>query len=249
MPYARVSDLHLFYNEYGSRTAPPLLLIHGSGGTGESEWEPVIEGLAKNFHVLAPDCRGHGKTLDPRNEYTFALLANDMAEFLRVLKLSPAFVAGHSNGGNVALVLTVEHPTAVKKAVVMAGNAYVSADLKQKYGKGKWSERVSATWGQDLAARHDRLHYRGYWRELIDRTGLEIARAPNYTARDLKKVKTPVLVIQGANDPVNAPSRHAQFLADHLGNAQLWLAPKTGHSVQEEQPQQWVTRVTKFFFA
>jgi pimeloyl-ACP methyl ester carboxylesterase len=247
MPLIPVADLQMFYNEYGSPDAPPLLLIHGSGGTGASEWEAVIDGLAKHFRVLAPDCRGHGKTLDPRNEYTFALLANDMAEFLRALRIAPAFVVGHSNGGNVALVLTVEHPAVVKKAVIMAGNAYVSDDLL-RYAEGKWSERISETWGNELAARHDPENFPGYWRELMDRTGWEIARAPNYTPEDLQQVKTPVFVIQGANDAVNAPSHHAEFMAEHLANAQLWLAPDTGHSVHEEHPQEWVERVTKFFW-
>jgi len=245
MPFTRVSDLQMFYNEYGSPDAPPLLLIHGSGGTGASEWKPVLDGLAKNFRVLAPDLRGHGKTLDPRNEYTFALLANDLAEFLCALKIAPAFVVGHSNGGNVALVLTAEHPTIVKQVVSMAGNAYVSPDLL-RYANDKWSERISEAWGKELADLHDVGRYAGYWRELMDRTGYEIARAPNYSAADLGKIKTPAFVIQGENDEVNAPAHHAEFMATNLPNARLWLAPKTGHSVHEEHPEEWVKRVTKF---
>lgn len=246
MPFVPVSDLQMFYNAYGASDAPPLLLIHGSGGTGASEWASVIDGLAQNFRVLAPDCRGHGKTLDPRNEYTFALLAKDMAEFLRALQIAPAFVVGHSNGGNVALVLTVEHPDAVKKVVVMAGNAYVSDDLL-RYGQSKWSDRISETWGQELADLHDAPRYAGYWRDLMDRTGYEIARAPNYSPADLQKVKTPVLVIQGENDAVNAPAHHAEFMAENLPNAQLWVVPNTGHSVHIEHPQEWGERVTEFF--
>ncbi len=248
MPFTRVSDLQMFYNEYGSPDAPPLLLIHGSGGTGASEWKPILKGLAKNFRVIAPDCRGHGKTLDPRSAYTFELLADDMAKFLRALKIAPAFVVGHSNRGNIALVLTVEHPKLVKKSVVMAGNAYVSKDLL-RYAKGKWSDRISEEWGQQLAGLHDGLRYSGYWRGLMDRTGNEIARAPNYSASDLRQVKTPVLVIQGANDPVNAPSQHAEFMAKNLAHAELWLAPNTAHSVHEEHPEEWVKRVTKFFLS
>ena len=248
MPYVRVADLDIFYEVHGPRLAPPLLLIHGSGGTGEQEWGPVLKGLAKKFRVYAPDCRGHGKTLDPREEYTFALLAEDMAEFLYELEIAPAFVVGHSNGGNVALVMTVEYPDVVKKSVVMAGNAFVSDDLLA-YANGRWSERISKEWGKELALLHDRKRYRGYWRDLIDRTGWEIARAPNYSARDLQRVKTPVLVIQGQNDSVNAPSHHAEYMAQYLGNAQLWLAPDTGHNVHRERKREWVKRVTEFLLA
>ena len=245
MPFARVSDLQMFYNEYGSPDAPPLVLIHGSGGTGASEWTSVVEGLAKNFYVIAPDCRGHGKTLDPRSAYSFQLLANDLGDLIRALHLAPAFVLGHSNGGNVALVMTVEHPSLVRKTVVMAGNAYVSSDLL-RYAVGKWSDRISISWGKQLAERHDALRYEGYWRELMDRTGYEIARAPNYTREDLQKIETPMLIIQGENDDVNAPAHHAEFMADNIPHAQLWLARNTGHSVHEEHPEEWVERVTKF---
>lgn len=246
MPFVPVSDMQLFYNEYGSPDAPPLLLIHGSGGTGASEWKPVLDGLAEHFRVLAVDCRGHGKTLDPRSAYTFELLADDMAGFLRAIRIAPAYVVGHSNGGNVALVLTVEHPDVVKKAVVMAGNAYVSKDL-DRYATGKWSDRISASWAVTLAELHDGIRYGGYWRELMDRTGWEIARGPNYSKQDLGKVKTPVLVIQGEDDGVNAPAHHAEFMSESLADAQLWIAPKTGHSVHEEHPDEWVERVTRFF--
>src|SRR5436309_1079847 len=122
MPFVPVFDLQLYYEDLGSPDAPPLLLIHGSGGTGRNEWAPVRDGLTQNFRVILPDCRGHGQTLDPRDEYTFATLAADMAELLRVLNLAPAFVAGHSNGGNVALVLGAEHPEVVRRAVLMAAN-------------------------------------------------------------------------------------------------------------------------------
>ncbi len=246
MPFVRIADLQMFYTADGAPDAPPLLLVHGAGATGESEWRTVRDALAKNFRVVAPDCRGHGKTRDPRREYTFALLANDLAQFLYALAIAPAFVVGHSNGGNAALVLTVEHPDVVKKVVVMAGNAYVSSDLL-RYGRGQWSERVGEKWGKELAGLHDPADEPGYWRALMDRTGYEIARAPNYSPGDLQRVRTPAFVIQGANDSVNAPSHHAEFMAEHLANAQLWIAPDTGHSVHEEHPQEWVERVTKFF--
>ena len=54
-------------------------------------------------------------------------------------------------------------------------------------------------------------------------------------------------MIQGQNDTVNAPAHHAEFIAEYLGNAQLWLAPGTGHSVQAEYSEELVERVTKFF--
>lgn len=245
MSFARIFDLDLYYQDLGAPDKPTLLLIHGSGETGQSSWSHLFDPLSKHFRLIVPDCRGHGRTLDPRGEYKFKTLAADMAELLRVLNLAPAFVVGHSNGGNVALVLCAEHPEVVRHAVLMAANAYVSNDLL-KYAS-PWSERISAKWGAELAELHDVGRYPGYWRDLMDRTGYEIAREPNYTPDDLKQMTMPILVVQGENDPVNAPSHHAEFLAEHLGNARMWLTPNTGHNVHKEHPEEWVERVTEFF--
>ncbi len=81
----------------------------------------------------------------------------------------------------------------------------------------------------------------------MDRTGWEIARAPNYSPQDLERVRKSVFVIQGEDDTVNATAHHAEFMAEHLPAAQYWIPLKTGHSVHEEKPDEWVGRVTGFF--
>ena len=248
MPYLSVRNLQIYYETDGDPAAPPLLLIHGSGGTGGSNWQPVRALLARHFFLLLPDCRGHGRTLAPRNEYTFSLLAADLAAFLGALGVAPAFVAGHSNGGNVALLLCAEQPQAVRRAVLMAANAYPSPDLR-RYALEDWSERIerdSPGWAGELAAAHDPGRFPGYWRDLMRRTGYEIGRAPDFSPADLARIRTPALVIQGERDPVNAPGGHADFLYEHLAEARLWLAAGLGHNVHRERPDEWARRVTAF---
>ncbi|OZC01177.1 alpha/beta fold hydrolase, partial [Rubricoccus marinus] len=42
-------------------TGPPLLLVHGLGGTWRS-WETVLDALAAERDVIAPDLPGFGET-------------------------------------------------------------------------------------------------------------------------------------------------------------------------------------------
>ena len=60
-------------------------------------------------------------------------------------------------------------------------------------------------------------------------------------------MRRPVLVIQGANDRVNAPGRHAQFIAENIPGAELWLPEGVAHNVHRERPDEWLTRVLDFY--
>ena len=49
----------------------------------------------------------------------------------------------------------------------------------------------------------------------------EIISEPNYSPAELAHVDKPVLVIMGADDPVNAPDEHAQYIANNIPNAEF----------------------------
>jgi pimeloyl-ACP methyl ester carboxylesterase len=74
----------------------------------------------------------------------------------------------------------------------------------------------------------------------------EIISEPNYSPADLAGVQAPMLVIMGAEDRVNAPDEHAQYIAKHVPNAELWIPEKTGHNVHKEREQEWAERVLEF---
>src|SRR4051794_41912916 len=43
----------------------PLLLLHGGTFTASSSWPELLPVLAERYHVVAPDSRGHGRTVNP----------------------------------------------------------------------------------------------------------------------------------------------------------------------------------------
>ena len=69
---------------------------------------------------------------------------------------------------------------------------------------------------------------------------------PNYSPADLSRVNIPLLVIMGADDRVNAPDEHAQYIARYVPNAELWIPEKTGHNVHKECKGEWVEKVFDF---
>jgi pimeloyl-ACP methyl ester carboxylesterase len=251
---AEIRGAKIHFETFGE-SAPkrdPILLIHGSYITGLVDWGNVAPVLAREFQVIVPDCRGHGRSSDPTGRYSFREMAADVAELIRHLGFERAHVIGHSNGGNVALVTLLEHPKVVSGCVLQAANAYVSPDLVERIPTKLDPERVSREdpdLMREMIDLHSALHGPEYWKTLLHRTAQEIISEPRYTAADLAHVRQPTLVIEGAMDATNAPARHGRFIAQHIPEADLWIPDGIGHNVHTEIPDEWCVRVLEFLRA
>lgn len=96
----------------------PLVLVHGLGSRGE-DWAALIPQFAANgFHVYVPDLLGYGRTARPDVDYSIALQAKLIADFMQAVGQPHAAVVGWSMGGWVAAKLTLDHPELVDRLVV-----------------------------------------------------------------------------------------------------------------------------------
>src|SRR5574340_22064 len=220
MPNIEINGAKIFYESYGEDQPgrSPILLIHGSTIDGQTDWSTIAPALAQYSRVLVPDCRGHGKSSNPHLSYSFRELAQDAAAFIRTLGYDCAHMIGHSNGGNVALVTLLEHPEAVKTCIPQAANAYVSRYLVEREPRVLHPDYVAVhnqAMMQEMIQIHGPAHGEEYWRDLLWLTMKEIITEPNYSPTELRRVDRPTLVIMGADDPVNAPAAHAQYIARH----------------------------------
>jgi pimeloyl-ACP methyl ester carboxylesterase len=252
MPYQNIHGAQIYYETFGTPQpgAVPVLLIHGSTQTGRSCWYNTVTRLESNHYIILPDCRGHGKSTNPHNTYTFREHAADMAALLQALGFESAHVVGHSNGGNIALLMLMEHPALTQTCVIQAGNAWVSPDLPIKEPpifNPDFIEKERPAWLREMQELHAPTHGADYWRTLIQITLQELISEPNYTAQDLQAVTRPVFLIQGGEDAVNAPSQHAEFMARHIPASELWVPQGIGHNVHEDMLDEWLKRVTDFW--
>lgn len=251
MPYVTINDATISYETFGDDKPHrmPVLLIHGSTIDGPTDWSDIAPELAKHYKVLVPDCRGHGRSNNPNLSYSFKELADDAASFIHAMGYERAHVIGHSNGGNVALVLLMEHPDVVQTCIPQAANAYVTEYLIQREPDLFDPERVqreAPEWMNEMITLHGEVNGKEYWRDLLLLTVREIISEPNYKPGDLARVGRPTLVIMGADDTVNAPDKHAQYIAENIPSAELWIPEKTGHTVHKERRDQWLVKVLDF---
>jgi len=113
--------LRLHYVDWGNPEAPPLLLVHG-GRDHCRNWDWVARELSQNYHVIAPDLRGHGDSQwITGGTYNMMDYTYDIAQLIHQLKLAPLRIVAHSMGGNVSLRYAGLYPDKVEKLVAIEG--------------------------------------------------------------------------------------------------------------------------------
>jgi pimeloyl-ACP methyl ester carboxylesterase len=115
--YAPVNGLRLYYEVHGSGVDEPLVLLHGSYMSIESNWSGWIDAFAKQRKVIALEMQGHGRTADIERAFSYASLADDVAALLGHLHVKRADLLGYSMGGGVAMQVAIRHPAQVRKLV------------------------------------------------------------------------------------------------------------------------------------
>ncbi len=151
--------LRLHYADWGNRDAPPLLLVHG-GRDHCRNWDFVAQRLKADWHIIAPDLRGHGDSQwSGSGSYGMAPFIYDLAQLIERQKLAPVTIIAHSLGGMIALRYAGVFPDAVKKIVSIEGLGSSPKQLAERDAK-PFAERMR-TWVSEqrgLAARTPRRY-------------------------------------------------------------------------------------------
>jgi len=175
-PNGEVAGLHAkFIDVNGIRTryyemgeGEPLVLVHGEGWSGHSSanaWSKNIPGLAKKFHVYAPDKIGSGMTDNPKDDKDYNLQGeiDHLYQFILTLKLGKVHLVGQSHGGGDILFLALEHPEVVKTLIICDSLTAAPVGVKSNRGEAlskcpkepdweEWKCRIQAiTYRPDLA--------------------------------------------------------------------------------------------------
>ena len=98
---------------------PAIVLIHGVTSSSEN-WDRVIELLAEEFTVVAPDLIGHGESAKPRGDYSMGAYASGVRDLMLALDIDTATFVGHSLGGGVAMQLAYQFPERCERLVLVS---------------------------------------------------------------------------------------------------------------------------------
>lgn len=121
-----LNGVKIFYRESGNRNHPAILLFHGFPASSHM-YRNLIEELADEYHIIAPDFPGFGNSDQPHPnefEYTFDNLANVMNDFVEDIKLSKYSIYVHDYGAPVGFRLAARSPERIQAIITQNGNAY-----------------------------------------------------------------------------------------------------------------------------
>ncbi len=140
--------LRLHYVDWGNEGAPPMLMVHG-GRDHCRNWDWVAQAFRDDYHIIAPDLRGHGDSQWAIGG-TYGLLdfVVDIAQLVHQKKLAPVTILAHSLGGNISLHYAGLYPEAVARIVAIEGLGPSPEMLRRRAAKpvqerlGKWVETL-----------------------------------------------------------------------------------------------------------
>jgi pimeloyl-ACP methyl ester carboxylesterase len=113
--------LKMHYVDWGNAEKSPLLLLHGGRDHCRS-WDWVAADLRRDFHIIAPDLRGHGdSSWAVGSSYSMIDYVLDVAALLKTVDLFPITIVAHSLGASVALQYTGIYPDRVSRLVAIEG--------------------------------------------------------------------------------------------------------------------------------
>lgn len=128
--------------EWGDPEAPPLVLIHGVGGSHSMFERVATDRWAGSRRVVAFDLRGHGAS-GSEPPWDFGTYVDDIVETLDGLGIAEADWVGHSFGGRLLLELIARHPERVRRAVATEPVIRITPELALHRAE---QERVGGVW-------------------------------------------------------------------------------------------------------
>ena len=237
---------------------PPVVLIHGLGGTVHA-WYGVVENLALHHHVVALDLRGHGRSDAGRSGVSIANYADDVRALIEALELPAVTLVGHSMGTLIAQQLAATRPEVVDQLVLVGGISYFEPPTKDAYAKraemveadgmdvlvddwlpGALAPRTAAKLPQlvgllrDMFLRNDPNNYAKACRAL--------SKAP---AIKREEIGQPTLLVVGDHDR-STPIAMTEELHREIPVSLVKVIPGASHWVALEQPDALSAAILEF---
>ncbi|HEY5625967.1 MAG TPA: alpha/beta hydrolase [Dehalococcoidia bacterium] len=267
----KANGLRLHYFEWKGAGTRPLVLMHGLRDYAYY-WQDCANRLLDEFHIFAPDQRGHGESEAAPGGYLVWALASDLARFVDKIGIGRFDLVGLSLGSRVSMAyarensLRLKHLALVDMGPQMArvGAVGLKKDMTSKADRppssfsledarrfyaGQWPSLDDASIERliqnSLVQGDDGTYANRYDRRLADVTTKAAIPEIDFLWDSLTRVHCPALVARGENSPIlddEISSRMVRSLPD----GELYVFKDTGHSLPRLAPELFADLIRSF---
>jgi pimeloyl-ACP methyl ester carboxylesterase len=255
--FAKSGDVRIHFVTRGK--GPLVVMLHGFPDYWYT-WRNQMPALAKKHQVVAIDLRGYNESDKPEGVKNYAMdrLVGDVEAVIRHFKRDKAILVGHDWGGAVAWAFAMAHPEMTDRLIILnlphprglmrelatnpqqRKNSGYARDFQKPDAASKLTSEVLAGWVKDRAARpkYVEAFRRSSFEAMLNYYKANYPRpGDDEVAKDMPKVKCPVLLIHGLKDKA--------LLASALNGTWDWIdneltlvtIPSADHFVQHDAPE------------
>jgi pimeloyl-ACP methyl ester carboxylesterase len=186
-----------------------------------------LPAVTKTHEPFAYDRTAHGYTKVRPGYMHFDFQVSELINFIKTVVKKPAHIIGWSDGGNIGLLAAIKRPDLIKSLVGIGMNYTYDAGLSFDLNTVEASEEESANFvkmtGQDPKLLLE-----------IKRKAFKVWESePKLKLSNLKKIKCPVLVLAGDDEPFNSKMTFEMYEA--IPNGRLAVIPGASHAVVNEK--------------
>ena len=190
--FIEVNNVQLYYETMGS--GRPLVMVHGNS-EDHTIFDTASEVLSKYFTCYLIDSRGHGNSTKTNN-LDYRVMAEDIYEFVKALKLEGCSYYGLADGGIIGLIVASKYPELLKNLIISGVNA---------------NPKGIKPWTYYTFKMLNFFHPTARFRMLLEQ--------PNIKDEELQQIRSKTLVLIGNHDLVL--EEHVKHIASQIPNATL----------------------------
>lgn len=270
MQFAESSGVKLFVESTGTGT--PIVFVHEFAGDYRN-WDDQVRFFGRHFRCITFNARGYPPSEVPGDveHYSQALAVEDIASVLRWAGVKDAHIVGVSMGGYATLNFGLAHPAMARSLTIVGAGHGSDPERHEQFlrDSGELAGRLVSLGMEEGIVHYANSTIRRRFKEKDPRgfatfnrqfaehsalgsslttRGCQMRRPTIYELGErMAKLDVPTLIVTGDDDePCIEP---ALFMKRTIPDARLWIAPRTTHAVNLEEPEAFNRVVSDFITA
>ncbi|MEJ8572790.1 alpha/beta hydrolase [Microbaculum marinum] len=268
MPTITTSDGTKLHTE-DTGSGDPIVFVHEYAGDHRS-WEPQVRFLSRRYRCITYAARGYAPSDVPEDvdKYSQARVVDDIRDVMDGLGIETAHIVGLSMGGFATLHFGLNHPDRARSLVAAGAGVGSDPDYHDRFrreardvatmietkGMAAFAEVYSSAAARQTLREKDPRGFEEFFRMLAEHSatgsantmrGYQAERPSLYDFEEqFAALNVPVLLIVGDED--DHCLRPGLFLKSTIPACGLAVLPKTGHTVNLEEPAAFNALVADF---